>query len=110
MMTRYQFRWDDSRTARIRREDVGDLRPLAWLPASYAGASHEVNHVDVYTHAEQLQDRLWRGSLESVGAAVAFCQAHDLELAAAAAGEDLPDGVAQPPEHPWALATVVDGS
>lgn len=114
MMTRYQLRWDDSRTARVRREDAEDLRPLAWLRVSYAGAGHEVSRVDVYTHAEQLRGRLWRGSVESVGAAVAFCQAHEheleLELAAAAAGEDLPDGMARPPVHPWALATVVDGT
>jgi hypothetical protein len=110
MMTRYQLRWDDSRTARVRREDAGDLRPLAWFRVSYAGAGHEVGRVDVYTHAEQLRGRLWRGSVESVGAAVAFCQAHELELAAAAADEDLPDGVARPPVHPWALATVVDGT
>jgi len=45
-----------------------------------------------------------------VGAAVAFCEVHEIELAAAAAGEDLPDGVARPPVHPWAPATVVDGS
>jgi len=110
MTTRCQFRWDDSRTARIRHEDTGDLRPLAWLRVSYAGANYEVSHVDVYTHAEQLQGRLWRGSLESVDAAVAFCQAHDLELAAAAAGEELLDGVVLPPKHPLALSTVVDGS
>jgi hypothetical protein len=91
MMTRYPLRWDDSRTARIRREDAGDLRPMAWLRVSYASASHEVSHVDVYTHAEQLRGRLWRGSVETVGAAVAFCEAYEVELAAAAAGEDLPN-------------------
>ena len=108
-MTRYQLRWDDSRTARIRRGESGDLRPLAWLRVSYAGVGHEVSRVDVYTHAEQLRGRLWRGSAKSVGAAVAFCEAHEVELAVAA-GESLPDGVARPPVHPWALATVVEGS
>lgn len=109
-MTRYQLRWDDPRTARIRREDAGGLRPLAWFWVSCAGAVHEVSRVDVYTYAEQLRGRLWRGSVESVGAAVAFCGAHEVELAAAAVGEDLPDGVARAPVHPWALATVVDGA
>lgn len=83
---------------------------MAWLRVSYTGASHEVGRVDVYTHAEQLQERQWRGSAESVGAAVAFCEAHEAELAASAAGESLPDGVSRPPVHPWALVTVVDGS
>ena len=109
-MTRYQLRWDGSRTARIRREDAGDLRPLAWLRLPYAGAGHEVSRVDVDTHAEQLPGRPWRGSVESVGAAVAFCEAHEVVLAAAAAGEDLPDGVARPPLHPWALAMLVDST
>lgn len=110
MVTRYQLRWDDSRTARLRREDAGDLRPLAWLRVSYAGVSHEVGRVDVYTHAEQLRGRLWRGSVESLGAAVAFCEVHEVELVAAAAGVDLPDGVAPSPVHPWTLVTVVHGS
>lgn len=95
MMTRYQLRWDDSRTARVRGEDAGDLRLLAWLRVSYAGASHEVGRVDVYTHAEQLRGRLWRGSVESVGAAVAFCEAQEVELAAATAGEGFPDDIAR---------------
>jgi hypothetical protein len=110
MVTRYWLRWGDSRTARIRREDAGDHRPLAWLRLLYASSSHEVSRVDVHTHAGQLPGRLWRGSVESVDVAVTFCQAHELELAAAAAGEDLPDGVARPPVHPWALSTVVDGT
>jgi hypothetical protein len=71
--------------------------PLAWLRVSYASASHEVGRVDVYTHAEQLRGRLWRGSVESVGAAVAFCKAHEVDLAAGAAGGDLPDAVASAP-------------
>jgi hypothetical protein len=75
-MTRYQLRWDDSRTAHVRREGAGDLRPLAWLRVSYAGSSHELGRADVYTHTEQLRSRLWRGTVESVGAAVAFYEAH----------------------------------
>jgi hypothetical protein len=110
MMTGYQLAWDDSRTARIRRGHAGDLRPLAWLRISYAGSGHEVGRVDVYTHAEQLRGRLWWGSAESVAGAISFCEAHEVQLAAEAAGEVFPDGVVRPPVHPWALATVVDGS
>jgi hypothetical protein len=110
MMTRYQLRWDDSRTARVRHAEPRQRSKIPGVLATYAGAGHEVGRVDVYTNAEQLRGRLWRGSVESVGAAVAFCQAHELELGAAAAGEDLPDGVARPPVHPWALSTVVDGT
>jgi hypothetical protein len=109
-MTRYQLAWDDSLTARIRRVDAGDLRPLAWLRISYAGAGHEVGRVDVYTHAVQLHAPLWRGSAESIAGAIEFCDSHEAELAAAAAGEAFPDGVVRPPVHPWALAAVVDGS
>lgn len=110
MMTGYQLVWDDSRTARIRRGDAGDFRPLAWLRVSYAGSGHEVGRVDVYTHAVQLRGRLWRGSADSIAGAIAFCEAHETGLAAAAAGEAFPDGLVRPPVHPWALVTVVDGS
>lgn len=110
MMTGYQLAWDDSRTARLRRGDAEDLRPLAWLRISYAGAGHEVGRVDVYTHAEQLRGRLWRGSAESIAGAIAFCEAHEVELTAAGAGEAFPDDVVRPPVHPWALATSVRDS
>ncbi|MCJ0700225.1 hypothetical protein FRIG_03595 [Frigoribacterium faeni] len=83
---------------------------MAWLRISYAGAGHEVGRVDVYTHAEQLRGRLWRGSAESIAGAIAFCEAHEVQLAVAAASEAFPDGVVRPPVHPWALSTIVDGS
>jgi len=110
MMTSYQLAWDDSRTARIRRSDTADLRPLARLRVSYTGAGHEVTRVDVYTHAEHLRGRLWRGSARSVADAVDFCQAHVGELDAAAACEAVPSDLMRSPVEPWALATSVEGS
>jgi hypothetical protein len=110
MMTGYQLVWDDTLTARIRRAETADLRPLAWLRASYAGDSHEIGRVDVYSHAEELPGRLWRGSAASIDAAVRLCHGQREELAGLGAGEALPLADARPPVDPWAHATLVDAS
>jgi hypothetical protein len=94
-MSRYLLVWEDTRTARIRREESASSAPIAWFRVTWVAAAgneiyeHAVERVDVYAHAPAVRDRAWLRQLAEIRDAVAFCdQLLDVDLEG---GEPAPD-------------------
>jgi len=72
-VTAYRLVFEGLETARIRPEDVEQPAPLAWFRVTYVDASNKASAVHVYGHHEQVPERPWLATHESIAAAVAFC-------------------------------------
>lgn len=78
-MPRYLLVWEDTRTARIRREESTSSAPLAWFRVTWVVAEgnaiyeHAVDHVDVYAHAAHIGGRAWLHRAPEIRDAVGFC-------------------------------------
>lgn len=107
-MTQYELRREHPRTGRLRPVGAEDLRPLAWLRTTYVEHGHEIERVDVYSHAAAVPSRLWWGNAATVVAAVAFCHQHAAELGVLGRAEPLPVDLPGAPVHPWGFSTIVE--
>jgi hypothetical protein len=94
-VARYLLVWEDTRTARVRREESNSSAPLAWFRVTWAVAEgnaiyeHAIDRVDVYAHAAIIGARTWLQKRANIPDAIDFCdQLVDGDLAQ---GESAPD-------------------
>jgi len=78
-MARYLLVWEDTRTARIRREDSDSSAPLAWFRVTWTVAEgnamyeHAIDRVDVYAHAPAVSERIWLQERADIRTAINLC-------------------------------------
>jgi hypothetical protein len=77
-VARYLLVWEDTRTARIRREESDSSAPLAWFRVTWTAAEgnamyeHAIDRVDVYAHAPTVSGRTWLRERADIREAIDF--------------------------------------
>jgi hypothetical protein len=72
-VTSYRLVFQGLDTARIRPDDAEATAPLAWFRITWAEDANRVSTVHVYGHRDQVRERPWLSTHQSIAAAVAFC-------------------------------------